>query len=78
MLTVRIQAIDSTGTFTLLDSQPCRLLTFAPRTLLRFITNTGQSAPELRIRTLTLVVLPLVVSPFSIEVQVPTFRSTAS
>ena len=55
MLTVRIQAIDSTGTFTLLDSQPCRLLTFAPRTLLRFITNTGQSAPELRIRTFALV-----------------------
>jgi hypothetical protein len=33
MLTVRIQAIDSTRTFTLLDSQPCRLLTFAPRSL---------------------------------------------
>jgi hypothetical protein len=28
MLTVRIQAIDGTGTFTLSDSQPCRLLTF--------------------------------------------------
>src|SRR5262245_17020278 len=28
MLTVRIQAIDGTGTFTLLDSQPCRLLTW--------------------------------------------------
>ena len=27
MLTVRIQAIDGTGTCTLLDSQPCRLLT---------------------------------------------------
>ena len=27
MLTVRIQAIDGTGTFTLPDSQPCRLLT---------------------------------------------------
>src|SRR5215471_20338862 len=35
-------------------------------------------AHELRIRTLTLVVLPLVASPFSIEVQVPTFRLTAS
>src|SRR5271154_3707795 len=33
MLTVRIQAIDGTGTFTLSDSQPCRLLTFAPRAL---------------------------------------------
>src|ERR1700694_4290479 len=27
MLTVRIQEIDGTGTCTLLDSQPCRLLT---------------------------------------------------
>ena len=43
MLTVRIQAIDSTGTFTLLDSQPCRLLTFAPQTLLCFIATTGPS-----------------------------------
>jgi hypothetical protein len=31
MLTVRIQAIDGTGTFTLSDSQPCRLLTSLPR-----------------------------------------------
>src|SRR5215470_3831972 len=46
MLTVRIQAIDSTGTFTLLDSQPCRLLTFAPQALPCFITTTRQSAPE--------------------------------
>ena len=30
MLTVRIQVIDGTGTFTLLDSQPCRLLRFPP------------------------------------------------
>jgi hypothetical protein len=44
MLTVRIQAIDSTGTFTLLDSQPCRLLTFAPRTLLRFIATANLAA----------------------------------
>src|ERR1700716_3841325 len=28
MLTVRTQVIDGTGTFTLLDSQPCRLLRF--------------------------------------------------
>src|SRR5271169_4629441 len=27
MLTVRVQVIDGTGTFTLSDSQPCRLLT---------------------------------------------------
>jgi len=44
MPTVRIQAIDSTGTFTLLDSQPCRLLTFALRTLLRFIATTNLAA----------------------------------
>jgi hypothetical protein len=31
MLTVRIQAIDGTGTFTLSDSQPCRLLTLLRR-----------------------------------------------
>ena len=31
MLTVRIQVIDGTGTFTLSDSQPCRLLTFLHR-----------------------------------------------
>jgi len=31
MLTVRIQAIDGTRTFTLSDSQPCRLLTFLRR-----------------------------------------------
>jgi hypothetical protein len=30
MLTVRIQVIDGTGTFTLSDSQPCRLLTSLP------------------------------------------------
>src|SRR6202030_2513841 len=30
MLTVRIQAIDGTRTFTLLDSQPCRLLILFP------------------------------------------------
>ena len=38
----------------------------------------GQSAPELRIRTLALVVLPLVASPLASESQVPTFRLTAS
>ena len=31
MLTVRIQVIDGAGTFTLSDSQPCRLLTSLPR-----------------------------------------------
>jgi hypothetical protein len=33
---------------------------------------------SLRFRTLALVVLPLVASPFASESQVPTFRSTAS
>src|SRR5215510_12801481 len=33
---------------------------------------------KLRIRTLALVVLPLVASPFASESQVPTFRLTAS
>src|SRR5207344_1655022 len=35
MLAVRIQAIDGTGTFTLSDSQPCRLLLAPPSSLLR-------------------------------------------
>jgi len=38
----------------------------------------GQSDPETRIRTLALVVLPLVASPFASQSQVPTFRLTAS
>jgi hypothetical protein len=51
---------------------------FAPRALPRFVTTTRQSVPELRIRTLALVVRPLVASPLTSESQVPTFRSTAS
>ena len=35
MLTVRTQAIDGTGTFTLSNSQPCRLLTLPHRNFLR-------------------------------------------
>jgi hypothetical protein len=57
-----------------LDRDANDLPPFAPPTLLHFITITGHPAPELRVPTLTLVVLPLVASPFSIEVQVPTFR----
>jgi hypothetical protein len=34
MLTVRTQVIDGTGTFTLSDSQPCRLLTLSSSALL--------------------------------------------
>src|SRR5262249_62210410 len=43
----------------------------APRTLLRFVTTTGQSAPELRIRTFTLMVLPLVAYPLASKFRVP-------
>src|SRR6202040_1835339 len=42
MLTVRTQAIDGTGTFTLSDSQPCRLLTSLHEHYTRFLTSTGQ------------------------------------
>jgi len=65
MLTVRIQAIDGTGTFTLSDSQPCRLLTSLPGHYIRFITNTGQSAPGRCIGTFSLVGPPLVPFPFT-------------
>src|SRR6266851_1840008 len=44
MLTVRIQVIDSTGTFTLSDSQPCRLLTVPPPALPGFISTMNLSA----------------------------------
>lgn len=44
----------------------------------RFFATTGCSAPGLRFRTLALMVLPLVASPFASESQVPTFRSTAA
>ncbi len=39
-----------------------------------FITNTGRSAPELRIRTLALVVLPRLASPLASDFRFP--RST--
>src|ERR1700739_1552002 len=51
---------------------------FAPSRFRDFPATTGCSAPELRFRTLALVVLPLVASPFPSESQVPPFRSTAS
>src|SRR5712692_7401006 len=61
-LTVRIQAIDGTGTFTLLDSQPCRLLTSLPRVFPEFLATTSRSVPVPRIDTLVLGVPPLDVS----------------
>src|ERR1019366_5138743 len=51
---------------------------FAPSRFRDFFATTGCSVPELRFRTLALVVLPLAASPFASESQVPTFRSTAS
>ena len=56
MLTVRVQVIDGTGTFTLSDSQPCRLLTSLHGHYTRFITTTKQSAPGRRIGTFSLAV----------------------
>ena len=41
MLTVRTQAIEGTGTFTLSDSQPCRLLTSLHEHYTRFITRSA-------------------------------------
>ena len=52
MLTVRIQAIDGTGTFTPLDSQPCRLLTSPPgplRTAMRMSVIFKSDAMEFRL-----------------------------
>jgi hypothetical protein len=43
MLTVRTQVIDGTGTFTLPDSQPCRLLTLC----LRQIEHDGEDTRNL-------------------------------
>src|SRR5258708_4396064 len=52
MLTVRIQVIDGTGTFTLSDSQPCWLLTSLQPHYRAFITTANRSAPMLRLGTL--------------------------
>ena len=51
MLTVRIQAIDGTGTCTLLDSQPCRLLTslhghYSASSLLRARPSPSRLSPD--------------------------------
>ena len=44
---------------------------FAPRALPRFVTTTRQSVPDLRIRTLALVVPPLVASPLTSDLRFP-------
>ena len=46
MLTVRIQVIDGTGTFTQSDSQPCRLLTSPSRFLRRRLRAEDRQVPE--------------------------------
>src|SRR6202043_682467 len=57
MLTVRIQVIDGTGTFTLSDSQPCRLLTslrghYSASSLLRTHPTPSRLWPTSRFRRL--------------------------
>ncbi len=77
MLTVRIQVIDGTGTFTLSDSQPCRLLTSLPghypgSPLLR-------SSPPLlwRVGTFGLTVPPLVPFPLPSPYRFPSSLTKA-
>src|SRR5215510_421652 len=77
MLTVRVQAIDGTGTFTLSDFQPCRLLTSLQPHYRAFITTTGCSAPALRFGTFALAVGTACDFSLSIEVQVRTFYASA-
>ena len=62
-LSARLQAIGGTRTCTSLDSQHCRLLTFAPQALPRFIALTKQCAPGQCIGTFGLVGSPLVPFP---------------
>jgi hypothetical protein len=77
MLTVRIQVIDGTGTFTLSDSQPCRLLTSLHEHYTRFITITEQSAPLRRIGTFSLADSPLALFSLGIAGQVLKFHTRA-
>jgi len=51
---------------------------FAPRTLLRFLATTRQSAPQPRIRTLALVVQSTCGFSVSIDAKVLMFHTTAS
>src|SRR5258705_13902750 len=77
MLTVRIQAIDGTGTFTLPDFQPCRLLTSLQPHYRAFNTTTRQSAPLRRIGTFGLAVGAACAFSLGIAGQVLTFRTRA-
>ena len=64
------QAIDGTGTFTLSDSQPCRLLTSLHLHYAGFITTMGQSAPGRCISTFRLTGSPLARFPFTSSTRV--------
>jgi len=77
MLTVRIQAIDGTGTFTLPDFQPCRLLTSLQPHYRTFIATTGCSAPANRFGTFALAIGTACGFSLSINAQVRTFRTSA-
>src|SRR6476469_11159048 len=77
MLTVRIQVIDGTGTFTQSDSQPCRLLTSLHEHYTRFIATTEQSAPLRRIGPFGLAVGAACAFSLGIAGQVLTFRTRA-
>src|SRR5215510_1140626 len=77
MLTVRIQVIDGTGTFTQSDSQPCRLLTSLRDHYSRFVTTTRQSAPLGRIGTFGLAVDAAWAFSLGIAGQVLTFLTRA-
>ena len=76
MLTVRVQVIDGTGTFTLSDAQPCRLLTSLHEHYTRFNTTTGQSAPLRRIGTFGLAVGAACAFSLGIAGQVLTFHTS--
>jgi|GEM_PF-3780901 len=65
MLTVRIQVIDGTGTFTLPDSQPCRLLTLLHGHYSASVLIRGSPPLHRRISTFGLAGPPLVPFPFA-------------
>ncbi len=71
------QAIDGTGTFTLSDPQPCRLLTSLHGHYTRFLATTKQSAPARRIGTFGLAIGAACAFSLGIAVQVLTFRTRA-
>src|SRR5262245_36565181 len=75
MLTVRRQAIDGTGTFTLPDFQPCRLLTSLQPHYRAYTTR--RSAPLRRISTFGLAVGTACAFSLGIAGQVLTFHTGA-